>query len=106
MSRVKEVRIVIKFIRASWGVQMSAREVTRAQVARERMSLVKAFACALFAALACQAEARAQNYPARAVTVIVPFAAGGPADITGRIVAEQLSRSLAQQFVVENVGGA
>jgi tripartite-type tricarboxylate transporter receptor subunit TctC len=48
----------------------------------------------------------AQNYPAHAATIIVPFSAGGPADITGRIVAEQLSRSLAQQFVVENVGGA
>jgi tripartite-type tricarboxylate transporter receptor subunit TctC len=64
------------------------------------------FACGLLAALACLGEARAQNYPMHAVTILVPFAAGGPADITGRIVAEQLSRSLAQQFVVENVGGA
>jgi tripartite-type tricarboxylate transporter receptor subunit TctC len=52
------------------------------------------------------AGAHAQSYPARAVTIIVPFAAGGPADITGRIVADQLSRTLAQQFVVENIGGA
>ncbi len=51
-------------------------------------------------------SAHAQDYPAHSVTIIVPFSAGGPADITGRIVAEQLSRSLAQQFVVENVGGA
>jgi tripartite-type tricarboxylate transporter receptor subunit TctC len=50
--------------------------------------------------------AQAQNYPSRAVTVIVPFAAGGPADITGRIVADIFSRHLGQQFVVENVGGA
>ena len=40
------------------------------------------------------------------VTMIVPFAAGGPADITGRIVADIFSRHLGQQFVVENVGGA
>ena len=50
--------------------------------------------------------AQAQNYPSRGATVIVPFAAGGPADITGRIVADIFSRHLGQQFVVENVGGA
>jgi tripartite-type tricarboxylate transporter receptor subunit TctC len=50
--------------------------------------------------------ARAQDYPARAVTIIVPFAAGGPADITGRIVADIFNRHLGQNFVVENVGGA
>src|SRR5438309_7219944 len=50
--------------------------------------------------------AQAQEYPARTVTVIVPFAAGGPADITGRIVADIFSRHLGQKFVVENVGGA
>ncbi|MEX2036495.1 MAG: tripartite tricarboxylate transporter substrate binding protein BugD, partial [Xanthobacteraceae bacterium] len=52
------------------------------------------------------AGASAQTYPTRAVTIIVPFAAGGPADITGRIAADQLSKQLGQQFVVENVGGA
>ena len=51
-------------------------------------------------------DARAQDYPTRTVTVIVPFAAGGPADITGRIVADIFSRYLGQKFVVENVGGA
>src|SRR3977135_3798579 len=51
-------------------------------------------------------DARAQDYPVRTVTVIVPFAAGGPADITGRIVADIFSRHLGQKFVVENVGGA
>lgn len=48
----------------------------------------------------------AQEFPARTVTIIVPFAAGGPADITGRIVADIFSRHLNQKFVVENVGGA
>ncbi|MGA7153172.1 MAG: tripartite tricarboxylate transporter substrate binding protein BugD, partial [Pseudolabrys sp.] len=57
-------------------------------------------------ALAAASGARAQSYPTRTVTVIVPFAPGGPADITGRIVADIFSRHLGQQFVVENVGGA
>jgi tripartite-type tricarboxylate transporter receptor subunit TctC len=57
-------------------------------------------------ALAATTAAQAQTYPARAVTIIVPFAAGGPADITGRIAADQLSKQLNAQFVVENVGGA
>src|SRR5580704_13638891 len=50
--------------------------------------------------------ALAQNYPTRPVTMIIPFAAGGPADVTGRIVADIFSRHLGQRFVVENVGGA
>jgi tripartite-type tricarboxylate transporter receptor subunit TctC len=50
--------------------------------------------------------AQAQEYPTRTVTIIVPFAAGGPADITGRIVADIFNRHLGQKFVVENVGGA
>jgi tripartite-type tricarboxylate transporter receptor subunit TctC len=52
------------------------------------------------------AGASAQDYPTRTATVIVPFAAGGPADITGRIVADIWSKALGQQFVIENVGGA
>jgi len=58
------------------------------------------------AALTGVAGAQAETYPSRSVTIIVPFAAGGPADVTGRIVADIYSRHLGQQFVVENVGGA
>ena len=61
---------------------------------------------ALLALLAGISGAQAQDYPTKTVTVIVPFAAGGPADITGRIVADIFTRHLGQQFVVENVGGA
>jgi tripartite-type tricarboxylate transporter receptor subunit TctC len=57
-------------------------------------------------ALAGITGAQAQGYPTRSGTVIVPFAAGGPADITGRIVADVFSKALGQQFVVENVPGA
>ena len=48
----------------------------------------------------------AQPYPTRPVTIIVPFAAGGPTDIIARISAEYYSKTLGQQFVVENVAGA
>ena len=57
-------------------------------------------------AVAGTGNAWAQDYPTRTGTVIVPFAAGGPADITGRIVADIFSRYLGQKFVVENVVGA
>lgn len=63
------------------------------------------FAALLFV-LAGISGAQAQDYPTKTVTVIVPFAAGGPADVTGRVVADIFSRHLGQQFVVENVGGA
>jgi tripartite-type tricarboxylate transporter receptor subunit TctC len=50
--------------------------------------------------------ARAQAYPTRPVTVIVPFAPGGATDVVGRIVGDYLSQALRQQFVIENVAGA
>ena len=50
--------------------------------------------------------AAAQAYPSRPVTIIVPFAAGGPTDIIARISGEYFSKTLGQQFVVENVAGA
>jgi tripartite-type tricarboxylate transporter receptor subunit TctC len=56
--------------------------------------------------LGLAATARAQDYPARAVTVIVPFAAGGPTDIVARIVSDHMSKTLGQQLVIENVVGA
>jgi putative tricarboxylic transport membrane protein len=63
-------------------------------------------AAAVLLTIAGMDRAQAQEYPTRAVTIIVPFAAGGPADITGRIVADIFNRHLGQKFVVENVGGA
>jgi tripartite-type tricarboxylate transporter receptor subunit TctC len=51
-------------------------------------------------------SASAQTYPDRPVTILVPFAAGGPTDTVTRLVAEAMSKDLGQQIVVENVGGA
>jgi tripartite-type tricarboxylate transporter receptor subunit TctC len=51
-------------------------------------------------------SALAQSYPTRAITVVVPFPAGGPSDVVARIVTEHMSKTLGQQMVIENVGGA
>ena len=56
--------------------------------------------------LGLTAGAAAQNYPTRPVTMIIPFAAGGPTDVLGRIVGQRMSEILGQQVVIENVGGA
>jgi tripartite-type tricarboxylate transporter receptor subunit TctC len=51
-------------------------------------------------------QAFAQSYPVRPITIIVPAAAGGPTDTVARLVGDAMSRTLGQQIVVENVGGA
>jgi tripartite-type tricarboxylate transporter receptor subunit TctC len=66
----------------------------------------------LFAIAACLAAcsgagtAAAPSFPARQITLIVPFAAGGTTDVTARIVSEHMSRTLGQPIVIENVVGA
>ena len=60
----------------------------------------------LAATLALTGTASAQEWPARAVTMVVPFAAGGPQDTIARVVAARLGDFLGQQVVVENIGGA
>ena len=80
------------------------------------MSLRLAFTCprpafALAAGLLAAAtllapQCRAEEYPARPVRIIVPFGAGGPADVTARVLGNSLQQSLGQPFVVENHTGA
>jgi tripartite-type tricarboxylate transporter receptor subunit TctC len=60
----------------------------------------------LFALTVAAGAATAQNYPSRPITVIVPFAAGGPTDVIARIVTDNMSRTVGQTFVIENVVGA
>jgi tripartite-type tricarboxylate transporter receptor subunit TctC len=61
---------------------------------------------AFVAALAFGAAARAENYPSRPITIIVPFAAGGPSDAMARILAERMKIKLGETLLVENVTGA
>jgi tripartite-type tricarboxylate transporter receptor subunit TctC len=66
----------------------------------------KRIAAALIAVLLVTGSAQAQDYPTRPITLVVPYAAGGGNDVMARIVAEKMSRTLGQQIVIENKGGA
>src|SRR6185503_18777150 len=61
---------------------------------------------AILVAAAAQSAVAQTAYPNRSITVIVPFAAGGPTDVVARLVGEHMTRTLGQQLVIENVGGA
>ena len=75
--------------------------------AGQRSVTARAIAACLTVALVCAGAAgRAQDWPARPVKLIVPFAPGGTADLFGRIAAEELGKAFNRQFVVENRGGA
>jgi tripartite-type tricarboxylate transporter receptor subunit TctC len=63
-------------------------------------------AVAFAAILGSIGSATAQVYPSRPITMIVPFAAGGPTDVIARIVAEHMSHTLGKPLVIENVSGA
>src|SRR5262245_17343134 len=81
--------------------QDSGRTVTR------RAWQFRAFACALGAlAVVNSPTARASDWPTRAVTVVVPYAAGGFTDLLARIAAKHLSEKFGQPFVIENRLGA
>src|SRR5499425_1194253 len=71
---------------------------------RRRQFLHLAAGAAALPAMSRMASAEA--YPARPVTIVVPFAAGGSTDVSARIVGEYMARTLGQQFIIENVPGA
>jgi tripartite-type tricarboxylate transporter receptor subunit TctC len=63
-------------------------------------------AAAAIAIVAGAINAAAQTYPSKSITIIVPFAAGGPSDALARIMGDRMKSSLGQSFLVENVTGA
>jgi tripartite-type tricarboxylate transporter receptor subunit TctC len=66
----------------------------------------KTLLSALAGMLALAGSAAAQNFPTHPITMVVPFAAGGPTDVLGRIMAARMAEVLGQNVIVENVGGA
>jgi tripartite-type tricarboxylate transporter receptor subunit TctC len=56
--------------------------------------------------MALSGTAQAQNWPTRPISMVIPFAAGGPTDVLGRIVAQRMSEILGQQVIVDDMGGA
>ncbi len=72
-----------------------------------KTTLTRRSALALAAALAFAGNAQSQaDWPSKPVRIVVPFAPGGTTDLTARIVAEQLSQTFKQNFIVENKAGA
>lgn len=65
-----------------------------------------AILAALAALLAFAGNARADQFPSRQITIVVPFSAGGPSDAMARVLAERMQRSLGQSILIENVTGA
>jgi tripartite-type tricarboxylate transporter receptor subunit TctC len=68
--------------------------------------MIKLIAVSLTVALAIVAGARADTYPSRPITIVVPFPAGGPTDTLGRILAERMAVTLGQSLIIENPTGA
>ena len=62
--------------------------------------------CAITMLLALLAPAAAQDFPTRQMTMVIPFAAGGPTDLLGRVIAQRMGEILGQTVIVENIGGA
>ena len=67
---------------------------------------MKALVVAAALSAAVIAGAQAQTYPSRVITIVVPFAAGGPTDSIGRIIAERMGATLGQTVIIENIAGA
>lgn len=70
------------------------------------MNVLRFWATAMAGVLAVTAPVCAQNYPAKTIRMVIPFAAGGNTDIIGRIFAPKMAEILGQQIIIDNRGGA
>src|SRR5262245_9660006 len=68
--------------------------------------MMRTFVAAAIAFAAAIAPVQGQTWPTRPITLVVPYAAGGPVDTVARIVSARVSEILGQQIIIENVGGA
>jgi tripartite-type tricarboxylate transporter receptor subunit TctC len=101
------VAVMTVFLTFALSARVSSSSQKTRREPMKTMSRAVAFAAALASAnFACSIGARAQDYPSRPITMIVPFPAGGPTDTLGRILGEGMRVSLGQPIVVENVTGA
>ena len=71
-----------------------------------RLGWIVSLCAFAFGAHVLSAPAAAQSYPARPITMIIPFPAGGPTDAPGRVIADRMGQSLGQPIIIENIGGA
>src|SRR3954466_14754220 len=85
------------------GIFFRAGEITMNSFGRSLASVCISMSAALGG---FGAQAQAQAYPARSITMIVPFAAGGPTDVISRIVTGHMAQTLGQSIIIENVVGA
>src|SRR5262245_3754988 len=83
------------------------RHVVRHKRRRTGSPVVAVVGCIVFAAAAAwAANAWAQAFPSRPITIVVAFPAGGPSDTPARMLAERMRASLGQPVIVENITGA
>ena len=78
----------------------------RMTIPRRLFRYLAAAAALLVTGVAAPPVGMAQTYPTRQITMVVPFAAGGPSDVIGRVFAEKMRVSLGQHIIVENAPGA
>jgi tripartite-type tricarboxylate transporter receptor subunit TctC len=89
------------------AIQSEAYSACNANSLLNRNAMKNLLCAAIFAAgLTPTHSATAQSYPSRPITMVLPFAAGGPTDTLARILAERMRATLGQPVIVENVAGA